>query len=79
MHNVPDYIQTEDKSFLRDTRSKALLNTDRAALERNRAARSKSLRLTHTISTLQDDVAALKALVHQLMQGRDVNANSRNN
>ncbi len=76
MPTVPDYIQTEDRSFLRDTRSKALLNTDKAALARNRAARSKSLRHANTIATLQSDVAALTALVHQLM-AEHANTNPR--
>jgi hypothetical protein len=35
-------IQTEDRSFVRDMNSKALLNTDRAALERNRAVRARA-------------------------------------
>jgi hypothetical protein len=68
--SLPDRIQTEDKSFLRDTRSKALLNIDRAALERSRTARTKARRQQQTIQTLQTDVAELKALVQQLLENR---------
>jgi len=35
-------VQTEDKAFVRDIHSKALLNTDTQALERNRMARAKT-------------------------------------
>lgn len=39
---LPDYIQTEDPSFIRDTHSKALLNTDTSALARHRRALAKT-------------------------------------
>jgi len=35
------YIRTEDRVLVRDMHSKALVNTDKAALERNRAIRAK--------------------------------------
>jgi len=35
------YIRTEDRVLVRDLHSKALVNTDKSALERNRAIRAK--------------------------------------
>ena len=34
--SLPDHIQTEDPAYVRNTHSKALLNTDAGALERHR-------------------------------------------
>ena len=36
-------IQTEDKSFVRDLHSKALINTDRIALENHRKKRQMEI------------------------------------
>jgi hypothetical protein len=66
--NVPDFVQTDDKSFIRDTHSKALLNTDRAALERSRQARAKSRERVSALQALQREVAELKTLVTQLLE-----------
>jgi hypothetical protein len=41
MAHVPSLVQTEDKAFVRDTHSKALLSTDLAGLERSRSVRRK--------------------------------------
>lgn len=42
MSTIPSHVQTEDKAFVRDTYSKALINTDRDALERHRAMRRRA-------------------------------------
>lgn len=49
------YVRTEDRVLVRDMHSKALVNTDRAALERNRAIRAKlteNVLLKHEIDVL---------------------------
>ena len=68
MPDVPAYVQTEDKAFIRDTRTRALLNTDLAALERHRAKRRHNQEFQNKIYTLETEVADLKALVHELMK-----------
>lgn len=58
-----DYIQTEDKSFIRNTKSAALLNTDRNALQRSRAIRTKAreeLSLKYQVQALQKEVKELR-------------------
>jgi hypothetical protein len=65
--NIPDFVVTEDKSFIRDTKNRALLQTDRAALERHRLARATKLTEQSRINTLEREVAELKALVKKLL------------
>jgi hypothetical protein len=65
MSNVPEYIQTDVRSLVRETRSYALLNTDKQALARSRAQRQRAREYQKT----QEEVKALRELV-QTMQAR---------
>lgn len=51
--SLPDRIQTEDPSFVRDTNSKALLNTDMSALQRHRRNVAKAKASAGTLASLQ--------------------------
>jgi hypothetical protein len=66
MNKLPTNVVTDDKSFVRDTRNRALLNTDKAALDRHRASRSKAKTLVKRLDILEAEVAYLKRCVDQL-------------
>jgi len=51
--SLPDRIQTEDPSLVRDTNSKALLNTNMSALERHRRNVAKSKESVGTLASLR--------------------------
>lgn len=67
--SIPARVQTEDASFVRDTHSKALLNTNRNALERHRAQRAKALEYDNNsrkVLTLEQQLAKVTAQVEEL-------------
>lgn len=69
--NVPPLVRTEDASFVRDTHSKALLNTDRSALERHRAQRRKAQEadeLRVRVQTLEERLEETHNLLKQALQ-----------
>lgn len=67
--DVPDFVQIEENRHLvRDTRSMAILNLDTDARARYRAQRQKILEDKQKIAKLENDVAELKSLVHQLLE-----------
>ena len=51
--SLPDHIQTEDPSLVRDTNSKALLNTNMSALTRHRRNIAKAKTATGTLAELR--------------------------
>jgi len=59
---MPPFLKTDDRQYVRDPQSNALLNTDRSALLRARAARATA----HHAERLQDEVAELRQHVQQL-------------
>lgn len=68
--DIPAYVQTEDSTLIRDTRSKALLSTDRVGLARHRATRAQrqqQKQQSHDIEDLKAQVAHLTALVSDLL------------
>jgi hypothetical protein len=65
MSKLPERIQTEDPSFVRDMHSKALLNTDRNALERHRRNVAKN-------RTKTSEMAELRARVNGLEEKLDL-------
>jgi Tfp pilus assembly protein PilE len=62
----PARVQTEDASFVRDTHSKALLNTNVAALERHRQQRAKALQYDNAARKVDSLEAQLEALTAQV-------------
>jgi len=70
---VPAYVQTEERALVRETRSGALLNTDRPALTRHRTMRTRATEQTrntqevrdlrHLVGTLESRIAELTGLV----------------
>jgi hypothetical protein len=64
MAEVPPFVQTDDKAFIRDTHNFALLNTDRAALARHRAAVIKSTTLARRVESLEAELADLRHYVY---------------
>lgn len=65
--DVPSFVQTEDRAFVRDTTNRALLNTDTAALTRHRLTRERQSSNTARLQSLEAEVAELKALVTRLL------------
>lgn len=66
-------VKTDDKRFVRDTRSNALLNIDKRALDRHRVEREKTQRTSHMreeMDALRTQVAELTELVQQLLMER---------
>ena len=63
---LPDRIQTDDPAFVRDTHSKALLNTDRGALSRHRQQRDKSRRQQQDLERLARTQEQLQVQVNDL-------------
>lgn len=55
-------VKTEDRAFVRDTASRALLNTDTASLQKHRAQRAER----NQMSRLIKEVAELRGLVVEL-------------
>ena len=71
MPKIPRFVQTEDRSFVRDTTNMALLSTDRSALDRHRQQRAKQHTQQSRLHDLERDVQVLKTLVEQLLHARD--------
>jgi hypothetical protein len=66
-------VKTDDNRFVRDTRSNALLNIDKRALDRHRNERDLARRNSHMHSEmdeLRSQVAMLTELVQQLLVER---------
>ena len=75
-------IQTEDKSFVRDLHSKALLNTDRIALENHRKKRqieiqqSKKWQQMETkveeLNNMRNEILEIRGLLQQLVNTKEL-------
>ena len=75
-------VQTENKSFVRDLHSKALLNTDRVALENHR----QKMRLQEQqksewqimknkvdeINTVREEMLEIKSLLQELLHKKEL-------
>lgn len=66
--NLPRHIQTDNRSFVRETSSHALLNTDAAALHSHRR---KTLQ-AKTLDAMRAQVDSLNATVARLEQSFDL-------
>ena len=75
-------VQTENLSFVRDLHSKALLNTDRVALENHRQwtrqqeQQRAELQIMKTkvdeLNTMKEEILEIKALLQQLSQKKEL-------
>ena len=75
-------VQTENKSFVRDLHSKALLNTDRVALENHR----QKMRLQEQqksewqimknkvdeLNTVREEMLEIKSLLQELLHNKEL-------
>ena len=75
-------IQTEDNSFVRDLHSKALINTDRIALENHRKKRQVEIQQAQRLQemeikveelvTVKDEMLEIKSLLQKLVNTREL-------
>ena len=75
-------IQTEDKSFVRDLHSKALINTDRVALENHRRRRQieiQQVRKTQQmenkleeLNNVRNEILEIKGLLQELLNKKEL-------
>ena len=75
-------VQTENLSFVRDLHSKALLNTDRVALENHRQwMKQQEQQRTEwqimktkvdELNTMKEEILEIKALLQQLSQKKEL-------
>jgi len=75
-------IQTEDTSFVRDLHSKALINTDRIALENHRKRRQMEIQQTQKwqqmetkveeLNNMRNEMLEIKGLLRELLNTKEV-------
>ena len=75
-------IQTEDNSFVRDLHSKALINTDRIALENHRKKRQVEIQQAQRLQemeikveelvTVKDEMLEIKSLLQKLVNKKEL-------
>ena len=61
-------IQTEDTSFVRDLHSKALINTDRVALENHRKKRQIEIQQTRKWQQMETKVEELNNMRNEILE-----------
>ena len=61
-------IQTEDKSFVRDLHSKALINTDRVALENHRKKRQMEIQQARKWQQMETKVEELNNMRNEILE-----------
>ena len=74
----PFHVRTEDRNFVKDMRSGAVLNIDTEGYQAFKRERSRLLRqqeLEEQVSSLQQDIGDIKQLLQQLINGK-TNGNS---
>jgi len=71
------YVKIKDKNLVRDTHSKAVLNTDRAGLENYYAKREiakkqqqEQLETKQRLVQLENDMSEIKGLLKQIAEAR---------
>ena len=77
-----EIVQTEDKSFVRDLHSKALINTDRIALENHRKKRQVEIQQAQRLQemeikveelvTVKDEMLEIKSLLQKLVNTKEL-------
>ena len=77
-----EVIQTEDTSFVRDLHSKALINTDRVALENHRKRKQMEIQqarkwqLMETkveeLNNMRNEILEIKGLLQELLNKKEL-------
>ncbi len=80
-----EVIQTEDTSFVRDLHSKALINTDRVALENYRKRKQIEIQQAQRwqqmetkveeLNIMKDEILEIKGLLQELLSKKGVTVN----
>ena len=75
-------IQTEDTSFVRDLHSKALINTDRVALENHRKRRQMEIQQTRKwqqmeikveeLNNMRNEILEIKGLLQEVLNKKEL-------
>ena len=65
-----EVVQTEDRSFVRDLHSKALINTDRIALENHRKKRQIEIQQTRKWQQMETKVEELNNMRNEILEIR---------
>jgi len=63
-----EVIQTEDRSFVRDLHSKALINTDRVALENHRKKRQIEIQQAQKWQQMETKVEELNNMRNEILE-----------
>ena len=63
-------VQTEDRSFVRDLHSKALINTDRVALENHRKKRQIKIQQAQKWQQMETKVEELNNMRNEILEIR---------
>ena len=61
-------VQTEDRSFVRDLHSKALINTDRVALENHRKKRQIEIQQARKWQQMETKVEELNNMRNEILE-----------
>ena len=61
-------VQTEDRSFVRDLHSKALINTDRVALENHRKKRQMEIQQVRKWQQMETKVEELNNMRNEILE-----------
>ena len=77
-----EVVQTEDTSFVRDLHSKALINTDRVALENHRKRKQVELQQAQKwqqmetkveeLNNVRNEVLEIKGLLQELLNKKEL-------
>ena len=63
-----EVVQTEDTSFVRDLHSKALINTDRVALENHRKKRQIEIQQARKWQQMENKVEELNNMRNEILE-----------
>ena len=77
-----EVIQTEDTSFVRDLHSKALINTDRVALENHRKKRQMEIQQAQKwqqmeikveeLNNMRNEILEIKGLLQEVLNKKEL-------
>ena len=77
-----EVVQTEDTSFVRDLHSKALINTDRVALENHRKKRQIEIQQTQKwqqmeikveeLNNMRNEILEIKGLLQEVLNKKEL-------